>query len=215
MSDDWRLRIDLHDKGHARELAERLQSPELEHDLDQAFHDRVAVSVDGPEVFLYAGSREQAERAESAVRRLASEHGWALESELKHWHPTAEEWEDPDKSLPDSDAARAAERRELMESEREESTAQGYPEFEVRVELQRHRDTMHLADQLREEGLPSVHRWKYLFIGALDEDTANALAERLRKEAPPDAAVTVEATSNVVVNERPSNPFAILGGLGG
>jgi hypothetical protein len=215
MNDDWRLRIELHDEGHARQLAQRLQSPELEHDLDQSFHDRVVVSLEGSEVFCYAGAREQAQRAEQAIRKLAGDNGWLLESELKHWHPTAEEWEDPDAPLPANEIERAAERAELMESEREEAAERGYPEFEVRVALERHRDTVRLAEQMREEGLPNVHRWKYLFIGALDEDTANALAERLRGEAPAGSTVTVEATSNAVFDERPANPFAFLGGLAG
>jgi hypothetical protein len=215
MSDDWRLRVHLHDDGAAHELTERLQAPELEHDLEQSFHDRVAVSLDGSEVFCYTGTRAQAERVDQVIRSLGEQNSWQLESELRHWHPTAEEWEDPDKPLPDSDAQRAAERQELMDSERAESLAQGYPEFEVRVELHRHRDTVHLAEKLRQEGLPNVHRWKYLFIGALDEDDANALAERLRAEVPSGSTVTVEASSSTVFDERPSNPFAILGGLGG
>jgi hypothetical protein len=215
MSDDWRLRADLHDNGHARDLAERLQSPNLEHDLDQSFHDRVVVSLEESQVFCYAGTREQAERAEQAIRTVAANNGWSLDSELTHWHPTAEEWEDPDTPLPASDAERAAERGELMKQEREEALAQGHPEFEVRVQCQRHKDTVALAEKLREEGLPSVHRWKYLFIATLDEDTANALAQRLRAEAPAGSTVTVEATSDTVFDERPANPFAYFGGLGG
>jgi hypothetical protein len=205
----------MHDERAARELTERLQAPELEHDLERSFHDRVAVSLDGSELFCYTGTRAQAERVDQVIRSLGEQNSWQLESELRHWHPTAEEWEDPDTPLPDTDALRAAERQELMGSERAESLAQGYPEFEVRVELHRHRDTVQLAEKLRQEGLPNVHRWKYLFIGALDEDDANALAERLRGEVPSGSTVTVEASSSTVFDERPSNPFAILGGLGG
>jgi hypothetical protein len=215
MSDDWRLRVHLDDERAARELTERLGAPELEHDLEQSFHDRVAVSLDGSEVFCYTGTRAQAERVDQIIRSLGDQNSWQLESELRHWHPTAEEWEDPDTPLPDTDAQRAAERHELMDSERAESLARGYPEFEVRVELHRHRDTVQLAEKLRQEGLPNAHRWKYLFIGALDEDDANALAERLRAEVPSGSTVTVEASSNTIFDERPANPFAILGGLGG
>jgi hypothetical protein len=215
MSDDWRLRVEMPDERAARELTERLGAPELEHDLEESFHDRVAVSLDGSEVFCYTGTRAQAERVDQVIRSLGEQNSWQLKSELRHWHPTAEEWEDPDKPLPDSDAQRAAERQELMDSERAESLARGYPEFEVRVELHRHRDTVQLAEKLRQEGLPNAHRWKYLFIGALDEDDANALAQRLRAEVPSGSTVTVEASSNTIFDERPPNPFAILGGLGG
>ena len=214
MSDDWRLRVNLHDRGHAHELSRRLESPELEHDLERSYHDRVVVSQDGPEVFCYAGTREQAQRAQQVVHSLADAADWQLDTELSHWHPTAEAWEEPDKPLPASDAERAAEHRELVERERAESLAQGYPEFEVRVQCEAHHDALQLAERLRREGLPSVHRWRYLVIGALDEDTARALAARLRAEVPAGSTVTVEGNPRAILDETP-NPFAVLGGLGG
>ncbi len=215
MNDDWRLRIDLHDGGHARELMRRLHAPELEHDLERSFHDRVIVSVDGSEVFCYAGSREQAERAEKVVRTLGAEDAWNLDFDLKHWHPAAEQWEDPDTPLPSNRAERAAERSALMEQEREESLARGYPEFEVRVQCPSHRDASQVADELRGEGLQCVERWTHLIVGALDEDSANALAQRLRAQAPAGSTVTVEGNPRSAIEEQPSNPFAVLGGLAG
>jgi hypothetical protein len=68
---------------------------------------------------------------------------------------------------------------------------------------------------LTAEGVPNVRRWKYLLIGAADEDSANALAERLRREAGPNATVTAEGSGQAAYEERPPNPFAYLGGLGG
>ena len=56
MSDDWRLPIDLHERGHARRLIERLERNELEHDLDASFQDRAVVSRDGAEVSCHAGT---------------------------------------------------------------------------------------------------------------------------------------------------------------
>jgi hypothetical protein len=52
-------------------------------------------------------------------------------------------------------------------------------------------------------------------IGADDEDAAEALAERLRGEAPQGSKVKVEGTWKSALAETPSNPFAIFGGLGG
>lgn len=215
MNDDWRLRVDLHDSDAAHALTKRLEGTELQHDLERSFHDRVIVSVHGTEVFCYAATREQAERAEQLIRSLAAERNWQLESELKHWHPSAEEWEDPETPLPGSDTERAAERRELMAKEREESLARGYPEYEVRVQCPTRGDAVQLAEKLAQEGIPSVHRWKYLLVGALDEDSATSLAQRLRGEAPDGSEVTVEGTLQDVLGGRPSNPFAILGGLAG
>jgi len=38
VSDEWRLRIDVHEEGHARALIDRLEAAELKHDLGSAFH---------------------------------------------------------------------------------------------------------------------------------------------------------------------------------
>lgn len=76
MDDDWRLQVDFNEEKHVRHLLEQLGARELEYDLSDAFHDRAIVSRDGGRVFLYAGTREQAESAGKLVDRLAAEHGW-------------------------------------------------------------------------------------------------------------------------------------------
>jgi hypothetical protein len=219
MDDDWRLRVDLHEGERASEMADRLDAFDREHGLETSFVDRVVVSRDGAEIFCYAATREQTEAAEQAIRSLAAEHRWAVDTELKHWHPTAEEWEDPDKPLPRTDAERAAERAELMEEERQESKEQGYPDYEVRVKCGSHADARRLAEKLRQEGIPSVHRWQFVVIGAADEDDANALAERIRSEAPPGSTVTAEGSVAEADADAPHPKFrafsVFLGGLGG
>jgi hypothetical protein len=220
MSDDWRLRVVLADDAQARELAERLAGFESEHDLSDGFHDRVVVSRDDSEVFCYADTREQAEAAERAIQSLASDHGWQLTTELRHWHPVAEEWEDPDQPLPGSDAEVADERAEAMRSEDEESRGQGFPDFEVRVRCPSRHDAERLAERLRAEGIPTVHRWEFVVLGAPDEDSARALAERIQGEAPPGSTVVAEASIADVAADSPlatpfGNPFAVFGGLGG
>jgi hypothetical protein len=212
VSDDWRVRIDLHDAGAASKLTELLEKSE--HDLEADFDDRVAVSRDGGEVFCYTGTRALAERVEALVRSLATENGWEIETDLKRWHPVAEEWEDANEPLP-TGPAEAAEHAELIEREREEVAERGYPEFEVRVELPSHRDAVEFVEKLRQEGLPYVQRWKYVLIGATDEDTAAALAQRLRVEAPPGSKVQVEGTWRAVQAESPFNRFAVFGGMAG
>jgi hypothetical protein len=211
MSDDWRLTIDVHDPSRARRLLDRLNASEIEHELESSFHDRVIVSREHSTLYCYAGAPEQAERAEEVVRRLAAEHDWQLDIALHRWHETAERWEDPDVPLPATDAERAAEHAELIASER----AQPEPEFEVRVECSTRRAARELADKLREEGLPNVHRARYVLVGASDEDSATALAERLRAEAPAGSTVRAEATASAVLADVGPNPFAIFGGLGG
>jgi hypothetical protein len=215
MNDDWRVQIDAADEGQALLLVEGLEAAESEHGLGDEFHDRLIVSREGARTFLYSGTREQAEAARVLVAELAAKNGWDIDMDLKHWHPVAEEWEDPDAPLPDSDAARAAEHQELVAAEREEVAAGAPPQYEVRVDLPSHRDAGRFEEMLRAEGIPSVRRWKYLVVGAADEDTAKALATRLEGEAPQGAAVSVEGSGKVVYDERPPNPFAIFGGLGG
>jgi len=215
MNDEWRLRIEVKDEGDGGSLARQLGAADLEHELSEAFHDRLILSGDGPRVFVYAGTREQAESARDLVARLAEVHGWDLDVELTHWHPEAEQWEDPDLPLPDSDAARVAEHEKLIAVERLELGERGAPEFEVRVDLPSHRDATRFAEQLREEGMPLVRRWKYLVVGAADEDSARALATRLEGEAPAGSKVTVEGSGQAAWAERPPNPFAVFGGLGG
>jgi hypothetical protein len=215
MSDDWRLRVHLHESGAAHKLTEHLDSSELEHELEKRSENRIVVSRDGDEVFCYADTRDQIEGVERLIRSFASDHGWQLDTELRRWHPSAEEWEDPDKPLPETDAERAAEHRGLIERERREETAEGYAEFEVRVQCHSHRDAVALDHKLRAEGLPTVRRWKYLLIPGSDEDAAKALAERLRSEAPEGTTVSAEGSRRAVFEEAPSNRWAIFGGLGG
>jgi hypothetical protein len=187
VNDDWRLEIDFDDTAHIGSLVERLDARELEHELSNAFHDRVIVSRNDDRVFLYAGSKDQAEAARELVLSLGQQHGWKLEVEFKRWHPTAEEWEDPNLPLPDSDAAKLPSLREAGR----------------------------FADTLRSEGLPVVHRWKFLLIGVPDEDSGKELVERIQEQVPPGSKVSLEGTWAAAYAERQPNPFAIFGGLGG
>jgi hypothetical protein len=214
MNDDWRLEVDLEEESFLGRLLEDLQARELAHDLSDAFHDRVIVSHDGDRVFLYAGSREQLEGASAVVDRLAQEHEWTVRSELRRWHPIAEEWEDPDAPLPADEAERRAEHERMIATERRETEERGSPEFEVRADFPSRHEAAAAAEKLRAEGLPTVHRSRFLLVGASDEDSARALAERLQGELPADSEVRVEGTWQAAWHERPPNPYAIFGGLG-
>jgi hypothetical protein len=215
MNDDWRLRIELEDEGHLAGLVKHLDAQELEDELSDSFGDLVILSREGRVIFAYTETRAQAEAVRARVTALDEEHSWAASTELGHWHPEAESWEEPDVPLPESDAARAAEHAEAIAAERERLAATGEPEYEVRVELDSHRDAARLAERLRAEGLAVVRRWKYLVVGAADEDAARELAQQLELQAPDGSEVTAEVSGQVAWAERPANPFAIFGGLGG
>ena len=215
MNDDWRLRVDLHDQGFAHRLGELLEAEELEHHLERSFHDRIVVSVDGPEVFCYAGSRVQAEAAAELIGGLAQHHGWTVRTQLRHWHPTAEQWEDPDEPLPADETGTADERSDRVAQERADSKQQGYPEFEVRVRCDSRSAAGGLSDRLEHQGIPNLHRWSYVMVGATDEDSARALAQRLTGEVPEGASITVERNPRAIYDGLPRSPFAVLGGLAG
>jgi hypothetical protein len=214
MNDDWRVQVEL-EESKSEKLLDHIETREMEDDVGTAFHDRVIVSREGGSLFLYTETREQAEQARDFVLQEAQRDGDAVEAELRHWHPAAEEWEDPDAPLPDDDAARAAEHRALIATERRETEKRGYPEFEVRVDLPSHHDAGELSERLRGEGVPSVHRWRYVLVGATDEDSAKQLAAQIEAEAPAGSTVKVEGTWKAAFAERPPNPYAVFGGLGG
>jgi hypothetical protein len=216
MSDDWRLRIELASHEDARTLAHRLGDRDLEHDLERAYGDRVVVSVDGAGVFCYCATRRQAEAAGRAIAQVAERESWTPQVQLTRWHPTAERWEDPDVPLPadESDPEARVERDARVADERTESSQQGYPEYEVRIECGSRAAAVELSRRLDDEDMPHVHRWSVVLVGATDEDAAQALAQRLRGEAPDGAQVTVGLNERAISDLLP-HPFAVLGGMGG
>ncbi len=215
MNDDWRVKITCPSTATAENLGAKLHKGGFEHGLGDDAAQRVIVSVDAHELFLYAGSREQAQAATEAVKGLATESGATLAVELRRWHPVAEEWVDPDQPLPEGGSATAAEHQELIEQEREDSSELRAAEYEVRVETASHRETVALAEQLNALEVPHLRRWRYLLVGAADEQAAAALADQIRGLAPAGSSVEVEATLAAVAQDAPANPFAVFGGLGG
>lgn len=214
MNDDWRLQIDFRDDGVVDAQLDLLDAQELEHDLSDTFHDRVIVSRDGTRVFLYAGDREQAERARAVVERLAQEDEEEVTIDFRRWHPIAEDWKPADEPMPDEAAEERAERQEAIERELRDTEDRGYPEFEVRIDLPSREEAERFAEQLRGEGLPVVHRWKYVLVGCIDEEHARELAERIRAEAPPGSQAVAQGAWRTTYAEI-RRPFAFLGGLAG
>ena len=214
MNDDWRLHIDLHDEGTAHRLGERLQAEELEHDLERSFADKVVVSIDGNDVFCYAGSREQAEAAQRLIEQLIADQQWTADIELLHWHPEAERWERPDEAMPAGDEQLATEHAERIADEQAESTEQGYPEYEIRIQCNSHHDARQVVHRLESEQIPSIHRWSVVLIGVNDLDSGERLAQQLRGELP-GVEITVELNGRSAWRDKPGSPFAVLGGLAG
>jgi hypothetical protein len=217
MDDDWRLQIDLKDDGIAGKVADLMRSDELKNELElDLVKDGVVVSHEGERIYLYAGTREPLDWAGGVIEKFLDSKGWKATTDLRHWHPDADAWEDPDKPLPSTAAETEAEHEELMETEDEETAARhGRAEFEVSVKFPSQHEAREFAKKLKEEGLEPVRRWHYMVVGAADQDAADKLAERIRAEAPADAEVKAEYSLHELWNEQPPNPFFFLGGLAG
>jgi hypothetical protein len=177
--------------------------------------DRVAVTHDANNVFVYADSLEAAQHAATAARGAMAQKHLAGEVGTWRWHPLEERWEDASTPLPQSESERVAEHQRLQQHEREESLQAGYPEWEVRVTLPSHHDAQALAERLRGEGLQVTQRWRHVLAGANDEDDAQALAERIRGEVPAGGEIVCEGTGAPYWNMlgAPARPFAFFGGL--
>src|SRR5205807_2164259 len=128
------------------------------------------------------------------IQQELTAHGWSAATELLRWHEEAEDWEPADTRLPHTPAEQDAEHARLMRHEDEETKAQGFADWEVRVQFPSHAEATATSAQLDSEGVHHVRHWKYLLIGAEDEDAARAWADRMKREAPEDADVKVEGT---------------------
>src|SRR3990172_10062086 len=207
MSDDWRLTISLRDEREVVDLLEALAAFELEGRGE--FGDRVIVSHEGRRVFFYADSEERLGHARELVDEALSRLGLGAMISVTVWHPIEQRWESADLPLPRTDEEKERERQVRLARETEESLASGYAEWEVRVELESHHDTIALARRLESDGLPVVRRHTFLLVGAANEDEARALADRLRAEAPAGARIHVEPGGQMVWGGAPSHPFVV------
>jgi|SRR5581483_4895364 len=200
MAEDWRVSATVESGGRAAPLLRALHEREVRNELREELGGRVAVSSDGPTIFLYANTRHAAEAALGQLREALAEHGLSGQPRLDRWRPDEERWESAD----------AAEERPAEEEDDEHDVA----DWEVRVELDRHADAVALASELEAEGVRVVRRWRYLLVGAATREEAETLATRIRDEAPRGARIAVEPGLGIVWELRPANPFAVFGGLG-
>jgi hypothetical protein len=196
MSDDWRIRIELPEEGHAETLLGRLGldlgSDEAKRLARELEGHRLPVSRDENDLFVYAASAAQAEQARRIVEAELAEEGIeARVSEVERWLPDEERWsgEPP------------------QETWEEEELERGYAPWEVRVECESREEADRLADELEREGYDVVRRANFLLAGAASEEEARALARRLHGRAEPGGELVWEVA--------PRNPFAIFGGMGG
>ena len=191
--DDYRIRIEVEDEDES--WLERLglelgsEAAELARELEDR---RLVVSRDGDEIFVYAGSPEEAERARSVIQAELRDQGLsAVTGPVEHWLDEEDRWSDEPPG----------------ETWEEEALERGYAPWEVRVDLPSHAAARELADRLEQEGYPVERRWRYLIVGASSREDAEAVAARVHG--------AVEPGGELVWEVAPQNPFAVFGGLGG
>lgn len=210
MSAHWRLNIDVREEGHARALLDHLEAFELEHDISSAFHDRVFLDRHGAEVRAYPGDRDQASKVEELVKSLGEKHDWHVETQLQQLDDVSAEWVDASKGVPDDNRHRA-QHAKIIAQERAISQKYGTPGWEVKVECPTHHDVLALVERLTKENIPTAHRWRYLVVGALDEDSGEQLAARIRNEAPEGTTTIVQASPQAVIAQ--DSPFVVFRGV--
>jgi hypothetical protein len=187
--EDWRVTVTLPDERHVQRVVQAVREHEVEQDVRHRLGDRVAVSADGPHIFLYTTTEAAARGAERVVHELLTQRQLTAEFALDRWHPVGQEWEDAGAPMPDTLQERQAEHEHRVESETRESLATGQAEWEVRVELPSRHAAVELAKRLEAEGRSVVRRWTYVVVGANNEDDAGELAKVVGQEAPAGASV--------------------------
>jgi hypothetical protein len=195
VNDDWRIRIELAEE-HAEGLLDRLGldlGSEARHLADELQGRRLVVSRDGETLFVYAGSRTEAERAHDVIEAQLREDGAeARVGRIEHWLADEDRWDDEPPQEFDAE---------------QEVRDEGLSPWEVRVEASSPQEAQALGDKLEAEGHGVVRRHTYVLVGAATEEEARELAKRLHGEA--------EASGELVYETLPQNPFVIFGGLGG
>ena len=216
MADDFRIVVEFEEDQHGLSFGRRLGERRFEKEVREQLGDRVLVTRDGPHVFLYTATQEQAEAAAKMVQDVLAEDQMRADvSPIQRWHHVEERWEDASQPLPRTAEETDAEHQRWEARQAEEAGEVGYAEWEVRVDLPSHREAVEFAERLESEGItPITRRWKYLLIGTANDDDAKTLAERLRAQAPPGAKVIAEPSAAIEWELTGGNPFSLFGGFG-
>jgi hypothetical protein len=193
-NDDYRIRVEIEDDDNDSWL-ERLglelsgEAGDLAKELEKR---RLVVSRDDDEVFVYAGTRTEAERARSVIQAALRDLGLsAVTGIVEHWLEDEERWDDEAPG----------------ETWEEEELEHGHAPWEVRVRTRSREQAQRLQEQIEADGYPVIRLYDHLVVGTSSREDAEALAERVHGEVEPGGALVWETV--------PGNPFAVFGGLGG
>jgi hypothetical protein len=208
MQDDFRTHLDTGDDGIARKMLHDLGDHTAGH-AGAALGDAVAVTHSEGVVFAYADSLEHARASAQVLEELASAHGVSEPATVARWHPEEERWEPAETPMPSTPEEHAAEQARLEALD----VADGV-DWELRVDLPSHGETVALAERLTGEGYAVKRRWRFLFIALATEHEAQELADRLEAELPEEATAEIVGSEASAVAWKRLHPFGWLGGLG-
>jgi hypothetical protein len=207
VAEDFRVEVELDDEAHGYPLRERLRALNLDDDAREQLGRNVVVTRDGSRMFAYTPTEAQARKAERVISGLLADEGLSAELAVTRWHPVAEEWRDASLPLPDSAEAEKLEYEEREAAERREAVEEGEFDWHVAAELRSRESAQDLQRRLSDEGLPATRRWRYVTVGAVTEERAEELAERLRTELDDSAEVWVDAH----LDDDAFRPFQFIG----
>ena len=195
MADDWRVRVECADEATRQQFTRLLEeglSPEGAERAEALQGDHLSVSGDDANLFVYADSPTQAERAHTVILAELEHHAIvATTSGVEHWLAEEERW--------DNEPA--------GDTWEEEAVELGYAPWEVRVTCRSRHEAIRLADQLEAEGYTPIRRWQHLFVGTSTREDADALAARLHGDVEPGGAVVWEEA----IDSHVVRPFAFFG----
>jgi len=206
VSDEFRVEVELDDEQHGYSVDERLQAIDLDDEARRRLGGGVMVTRDDSRLFLYAANESEARQAERTVRELVESDGLSADIAVTRWHPVAEEWQDAALPLPTTPDEERAEVAAHEAVEAEEARAEGRYDWEVVVRLPARDQAVALADRLADEGVPVRRRWRYVAAGAVTEDRAEELRDRLLEELPDDAEIHID----VDLSDLPRSPLQFL-----
>jgi hypothetical protein len=206
-NEDWRVEINLDDENEGYDIGERLRAQDLDDDARARLGKRVYVSRNGPQLFLYAGTEQQAREAEVVARDLVAADNLSAEFAVTRWHPVEQEWKDASIPLPRTETEIRQETEHREETERSEVEERGSYDWLVKINLPSASDAARIAKTLDGAGHP-VHRiWRWVTVEVLTEEIGNELISSLQEALPADAEIWLEGNLDDSDSRSPTSVF--------
>jgi hypothetical protein len=192
VTDEFRVEVDLDDEENGFAFRERLRALDVDDEARKRLGGKVVVTRDGPRLFAYTETEEQAREAERVLREVAAAEGVTGDVRVTRWHDVAEEWQDASLPVPQTEDELDAEYARREEAEAREAETEGEYDWHVVAHVSDRAAAEELAKRLAARDIQVARRWRYVVAGALTEEHALEIADLVRAEAPEDTEVSVE-----------------------